>query len=90
MHSAGTTVREALLFSARLRLEESIGLPQVQRIVDQTLAMTDLTPLAGAIVGEPGAGHLSGPEAGTAWGVLMLEGAQLHLQGRSAAPRLGL
>lgn len=39
IHSAGTTVREALLFSARLRLEESIGWPQVVGLVDDTLEM---------------------------------------------------
>lgn len=55
IHSAGTTVREALVFSARLRLAEDIGWEQVQRTVDSTLAVTDLTALAGAIVGEPGA-----------------------------------
>lgn len=31
MHSAGTTVREALLFSARLRLTEDITLPQASQ-----------------------------------------------------------
>ena len=37
IHSAGNTVREALVFSARLRLEESIKMPQVQQIVEDTL-----------------------------------------------------
>ena len=54
-HSAGTTIREALLFSARLRLEESIGMPQVHQIVDDTLEMVDLRALKDGIVGEPGA-----------------------------------
>ena len=55
IHSAGTTIREALLFSARLRLEESIGMPQVHQIVDDTLEMVDLAALKDSIVGEPGA-----------------------------------
>ena len=63
IHSAGSTVREALVFSARLRLEESVGWEQVNRVVDDTLDMVDLAGLRGSIVGEAGA---VGGQSGTA------------------------
>ncbi|GAB4819215.1 hypothetical protein N2152v2_006261 [Parachlorella kessleri] len=55
IHSAGTTVREALMFSARMRLEEdTISLEQVKWIVEEALEMVELTKLAGSVVGEAG------------------------------------
>lgn len=55
IHSAGTTVREALAFSARLRLPEaSVGAGELGAVVDDTLAVVDLTGLRDSIVGEPG------------------------------------
>ena len=54
IHSAGTTVREALLFSARLRLDEGLGRAEVEQVVDETLEMVDLTALKDGIVGDPG------------------------------------
>ncbi|KAL4427934.1 hypothetical protein ABPG75_002023 [Micractinium tetrahymenae] len=59
VHSAGATVREALLFSARLRLTEDITKEQVVQVVDETLDMVDLTPLQDSIVGDPGGEGLS-------------------------------
>eukprot|EP00887_Chlorella_sp_A99_P001837 scaffold19.g1837.t1 len=52
VHSAGTTVREALVFSARLRLEESaVSMAQVQEMVDQMLQVVELEPQADMVVG---------------------------------------
>ena len=45
-------MRESLLFSARLRLPDSITLAQVHQLVDETLEMTELTRLQHNIVGE--------------------------------------
>ncbi|KAL4442124.1 hypothetical protein ABPG77_011385 [Micractinium sp. CCAP 211/92] len=59
VHSAGATVREALVFSARLRLTEDITMEQVLQVVDDTLEMVDLTALQGSIVGDPGGEGLS-------------------------------
>lgn len=55
VHSAGATVWEALLFSARMRLPEAVGLPAVRRLVEQQLEATELGPLRHAVVGVPGA-----------------------------------
>ena len=52
IHSGRATVRESLLFSARLRLPGSITLAQVHQLVDETLEMTELTRLQHNIVGE--------------------------------------
>jgi hypothetical protein len=54
IHSAGTTVREALQFSARLRLTQDIGMAQIHQIVDDTLEMVDMGGLRDSIVGDPG------------------------------------
>jgi ABC-type multidrug transport system ATPase subunit/ABC-type multidrug transport system permease subunit len=59
IHSPGSTVREALVFSARLRLDESIGWDRVTAIVDNALETVDLVGLAGNIVGDPGGAGLS-------------------------------
>ena len=65
IHSPSITVEESLLFSARLRLDESIPMQQVHEIVQATLQTIELTNLKGVIVGELGSG-LSTPEATTA------------------------
>jgi energy-coupling factor transporter ATP-binding protein EcfA2 len=52
IHSGRSTVRESLMFSARLRLSEDIPLDKVVRLVDETLEMTELTALQHSIVGE--------------------------------------
>ncbi|KAI3428353.1 hypothetical protein D9Q98_006733 [Chlorella vulgaris] len=59
IHSAGTTVREALQFSARLRLTQDIGMAQIHQIVDDTLEMVDMGGLRDSIVGDPGGKGLS-------------------------------
>lgn len=64
VHSGRTTVREALVFSARLRLEESVTMEKVSELVDQTLALVELNSLENRIVGEgdSAAGGLSGEQ----------------------------
>jgi ABC-type multidrug transport system ATPase subunit len=59
VHSAGTTVREALVFSARLRLTEDVTQAQIDALVEDTLRMVDLTTLQHSIVGDPGGVGLS-------------------------------
>eukprot|EP00887_Chlorella_sp_A99_P006759 scaffold3.g6759.t1 len=54
IHTSKATVRESLMFSARLRLDASVN-----RVVDQTLELVELGPLAGLVVGEPGGDGLS-------------------------------
>ncbi|KAL6777130.1 hypothetical protein ACKKBF_B20305 [Auxenochlorella protothecoides x Auxenochlorella symbiontica] len=56
IHSAPVTVRESLLFSARLRLEESVSYDQVKSIVEETLLMVELDRIAGRVVGGDGSG----------------------------------
>jgi ATP-binding cassette, subfamily G (WHITE), member 2, SNQ2 len=56
VHTPLTTVREALLFSATLRAPRGTD---VVDVVDRVLDMVDLTPLAGRLVGSPGALHQS-------------------------------
>ena len=56
IHSPSITVEESLLFSARLRLDESIPMQQVHEIVQATLQTIELTNLKGVIVGELGSG----------------------------------
>lgn len=59
IHSAQATVREALAFSARLRLPESITDVQVEAIVEQTLQVVELKKLSDTVIGDPGGSGLS-------------------------------
>jgi ABC-type multidrug transport system fused ATPase/permease subunit len=60
IHSARVTVRESLMFSARLRLDEAtVSGDEVVAIVEATLATVELEALSGDVVGEPGADGLS-------------------------------
>lgn len=56
IHTAESTVSEALYFSARLRLSEDINMSSVKALVEQTLDLVELTPLARQVVGEAGSG----------------------------------
>ncbi|PCH34845.1 pleiotropic drug resistance ABC transporter [Wolfiporia cocos MD-104 SS10] len=53
-HVASTTVREALLFSAKLRQPQSVPLAEKEAYVDQCLRMCGLEAYADAIVGTLG------------------------------------
>lgn len=59
VHSSKATVRESLLFSARLRLEESIPRAKVAQVVEETLDLVELRPLADHVVGDLGGEGLS-------------------------------
>lgn len=59
IHSAATTVREALLFSAQLRLPQEMDLQKKIELVDDTLALLELDQLGGHIVGTLQGGGLS-------------------------------
>ena len=59
VHSSKATVRESLLFSARLRLEESIPRAKVAQVVEETLDLVELRPLADLVVGDLGGEGLS-------------------------------
>ena len=54
LHMPLTTVREALDFSAELRLPASVTAAQRAAYVDEVMALLELAPLAGAKVGNPG------------------------------------
>ena len=54
LHMPLTTVREALEFSAELRLPASVSAAQRGAYVDEVMALLELTPLAAAKVGNPG------------------------------------
>lgn len=56
VHEPTATVREALLFSARLR--QSYETPDIEKVeyVDRIMELLELTPLRNAIVGSPGSG----------------------------------
>ncbi|KAG2159222.1 ABC-2 type transporter-domain-containing protein [Suillus bovinus] len=56
-HLAQTTVREALLFSARLRQPESVPSVELEAYVDKCLIMCGLENYADAIVGSLGVEH---------------------------------
>jgi ABC-type multidrug transport system ATPase subunit/ABC-type multidrug transport system permease subunit len=55
VHAPATTVREALLFSAHMRLGGGASRAQRIAFADEVLATVELAPLADAMVGAPGA-----------------------------------
>jgi ABC-type transport system involved in cytochrome bd biosynthesis fused ATPase/permease subunit len=57
VHAPQATVREAVLFSAHMRLDA----PRARRaaFADEVLSLTELTPIGDALVGVPGASGLS-------------------------------
>ncbi|KAK9907686.1 hypothetical protein WJX75_008105 [Coccomyxa subellipsoidea] len=59
IHTPQVIVREALEFSARLRIPESVGRKQIEEFVDEVLDIVELTPLRGSLVGIPGVSGLS-------------------------------
>ena len=52
--SACMQVREALLFSASLRLQNNPSTAETQAFTDEVMDIVELTPLANALVGSPG------------------------------------
>ncbi|KIJ14869.1 hypothetical protein PAXINDRAFT_169539 [Paxillus involutus ATCC 200175] len=56
-HIPESTVREALLFSAKLRQPESVPMPEKEAYVDKCLKMCGLEAYADAIVGSLGVEH---------------------------------
>jgi ABC-type multidrug transport system ATPase subunit/ABC-type multidrug transport system permease subunit len=58
-HHSLTTVREALLFSAELRLPPTVTRAQREAFVAEILDILDLTPLQNRLVGQPNADGLS-------------------------------
>jgi ABC-type multidrug transport system ATPase subunit/ABC-type multidrug transport system permease subunit len=56
VHEPTATVRESLLFSARLRQEHTISDREKKAYVDQIIDLLDLSDIEDALVGEPGAG----------------------------------
>lgn len=62
-HSATSTVREALAFSAVLRLPAITTASEREDVVDQTLALLELKNIAHKLVGTPDAGGLSFEES---------------------------
>ncbi|BDA47962.1 ABC transporter G family member 36 [Coccomyxa sp. Obi] len=59
IHTPQVIVREALEFSARLRISESAGIKQIEEYVDEVLDIVELTPLKDSLVGIPGISGLS-------------------------------
>ncbi|KAL4434347.1 hypothetical protein ABPG75_000788 [Micractinium tetrahymenae] len=57
IHSGRCTVRESLVFSARLRLAADIADDKVAQLVEEVLEMTELARLQHSIVGEGDGGH---------------------------------
>ncbi len=55
IHSPQTTVEEALIFSASLRLLRENDAAVVKSFVKEIMQIVELTPLGGALVGLPGA-----------------------------------
>lgn len=53
------TVRETILFSARLRLDSSVPDSTKEKFVDQVMRMLELTSLANTLVGDDESGGLS-------------------------------
>ena len=94
IHTPGLTVRESLLFSARLRLEESkFDLGAVRSQVDDTLQRVELGAIADRVVGEPGSGlsveqfkvRAAAPSGEAAAAASTLRQLCLRSQGRPAA-----
>eukprot|EP00899_Mesostigma_viride_P014234 jgi/Mesvir1/22811/Mv14223-RA.1 len=62
VHSPLTTVGEALLFSARLRVPEEVPDADVRALVDSVMGMVDLRGLCNGLVGTLGVSGLSGEQ----------------------------
>ncbi|KAL3156297.1 hypothetical protein ABBQ32_012567 [Trebouxia sp. C0010 RCD-2024] len=58
IHAPGTTVYEALEFSAQMRILD-VDKHKLKAFVDQVVELMELGPLAGALVGSPGQSGLS-------------------------------
>ena len=54
IHIPYCTVREALEFSANLRLDPGISQAQNKKYVDEVMTMVDLWPIANRTIGTPG------------------------------------
>ncbi|KAK3241339.1 hypothetical protein CYMTET_48888 [Cymbomonas tetramitiformis] len=63
IHMTYATVAEALWFSARLRLEQSISDAKVQEFVGDVMNLVELTPIKGDLIGQKNAGGLSVEQA---------------------------
>jgi ATP-binding cassette subfamily G (WHITE) protein 2 (SNQ2) len=59
VHEPLTTVREALVFSARLRQSSSIPLKDKLSHVESIISLLELDSIADALIGEPGDGGLN-------------------------------
>ncbi|KAL3134591.1 transcription factor, variant 2 [Trebouxia sp. C0009 RCD-2024] len=59
VHSPQTTVREALLFSASLRIGPSVPADRINAFVEEMLDLVELHSLQDALVGSPGVSGLS-------------------------------
>jgi ABC-type multidrug transport system ATPase subunit len=59
VHEPLTTVREALIFSARLRQSSSIPLKDKLSHVESIISLLELDSIADALIGEPGDGGLN-------------------------------
>ncbi|CAL8463057.1 g2591 [Coccomyxa elongata] len=59
IHTPQVIVREALEFSARLRISESASHKQIEEYVNEVLDIVELTPLKDSLVGIPGISGLS-------------------------------
>eukprot|EP00455_Lapot_gusevi_P004463 TRINITY_DN11855_c1_g1_i1.p1 TRINITY_DN11855_c1_g1~~TRINITY_DN11855_c1_g1_i1.p1 ORF type:complete len:404 (+),score=108.69 TRINITY_DN11855_c1_g1_i1:55-1212(+) len=57
LHMPLTTVREALMFSAELRLPASVTLPQKEAFVDEVLQLLELKEIQDVVVGEVGSAN---------------------------------
>ena len=53
------TVKEALMFSARLRLDASVSEAQVKEYVDEVIGIVELQPVQNKLVGMPKISGLS-------------------------------
>ena len=59
IHSGGATVREALYFSARLRLPLTVSDAKANAYIDEVMEIVDLTRIMYSLIGEPGVSGLS-------------------------------
>ncbi|KAK9826588.1 hypothetical protein WJX74_004476 [Apatococcus lobatus] len=59
IHSAQATVHEALIFSARMRLDQAVSNQQVTEYVEDVLTIMELDTIRGLLVGIPGQDGLS-------------------------------
>ncbi|DBB03271.1 TPA: hypothetical protein ACH3X3_010666 [Trebouxia sp. C0006] len=59
IHSPQATVKEALMFSAKLRLDASVSEAQVREYVDEVIGIVELQPVQNKLVGMPKVSGLS-------------------------------